>query len=186
MYYFPTRQEMMAAVTKPESKICEVGVFRGEFANFLANLKPSLLVLVDPWNGILTSGDADGNNVTQVNGEEVYKSISEQTKGVPFLEVLRAKSETVLPKFPDEYFDVIYIDGDHSFEGCSKDLELARKKVKKGGWICGHDYEMNELKAKNVYYFGVNQAVDVFCAKYGLKIRALGLDGCVSYAIPNL
>ena len=176
----------MAAITKPGSVICEVGVFQGEFADFLLRLQPKRLTLIDPWEGTLTSGNADGNNVVQIDGEKTFRIISEKCKGVPCIEIHRAKSEDVLQKFPDEYFDVIYIDGDHSFEGCYKDLELARRKVKKGGWICGHDYEMNELKAKNVYCFGVNQAVDVFCLKNNLKVRALGLDGCVSYAIPNL
>ena len=177
---------MVRALVKAGSSIAEVGVFRGEFAQTLAQLRPSLLVLIDPWEGILTSGNADGNNVVHVNGEEAFQSISKAAKGVPFIDIRRGYSESVLQQFPDNHFDVIYIDGDHSFEGCSKDLELARHKVKKGGWIMGHDYEMNELKARNVYCFGVNQAVDLFCAKYGLKIRCLGLDGCVSYAIQNL
>ncbi len=47
----------------------------------------------------------------------------------------------------------------------------------------GHDYEMNMKKAKQVWEFGVKQAVDEFCAEKGLKISAKGMDGCVSYAI---
>jgi hypothetical protein len=40
---------------------------------------------------------------------------------------------------------------------------VALHKVKPGGWIMGHDYEMNMQKARNFYTFGVRQAVDEFC-----------------------
>ena len=65
-----------------------------------------------------------------------------------------------------------------------KDLEAAYSKVKSGGWIMGHDYEMNMSKAHTVYdCSGLKKAVDEFCTKYNLSIQYLGMDGCVSYAI---
>ena len=183
MYYFGTRDEMVRAILKPGMKVAEVGVFRGEFAQVLAGTRPSLLVLIDPWEGILTSGNHDGQNVVQVNGEDVFRSLKETTKALPFIEIRRGYSGTVLKEFPDNHFDAIYIDGDHSFEGCFSDLELAYKKVKAGGWIMGHDYGCNLLKCTTAWCFGVEQAVDTFCVKYNQKKVALGLDGCISYAI---
>lgn len=184
MYYFPTRKEMLAAITKPGSRIVEVGVYKGEFATFLASLNPSSLLLIDPFAGRLQSGDADGNNVTAIEGEDAFKLVSDTFKGVPFVEVRRAYSTDVLKDLPDNSIDVLYVDGDHSFEGCFKDLELAYKKVKPGGFIAGHDYGCNFLKCKTAWCFGVVQAVDTFCIKYDQKILALGLDGCISFAIP--
>lgn len=186
MYYFDTRQEMMLTLCKPGSKIAEIGVFAGEFATTLAKTQPALLVLIDPWRGILTSGDADGNNVVHIDGERAFQMIKEKAKGVPFVDVRRGYSQDVLPEFPDEFFDVVYIDGDHSFQGCARDLDLALRKVKKGGWICGHDYEMNYTHTLNVYDFGVGSAVDIFCLRNGLRINAKALDGCVSYAIQKV
>jgi hypothetical protein len=65
-------------------------------------------------------------------------------------------------------------------------LKIEYKKIKKGGWIMGHDYEMNMNKAKTVYSFGVRKAVDEFCNTYKQTIYAKALDGCVSYAIQIL
>jgi hypothetical protein len=78
---------------------------------------------------------------------------------------------------------MIYVDGDHTYEGCKKDLEIAYYKIKKGGFLMGHDYEMNMKKAKNAYAFGVRRAVDEFCQTYQQQICAKGMDGCVSFAI---
>ena len=40
----------------------------------------------------------------------------------------------------DNKYDLIYIDGNHSFEDVNKDIELFKNKVKKGGYLSGHDY----------------------------------------------
>lgn len=183
MYFFPTRDEMIRSIVKPGWKIAEVGVFLGQFAQVLASTLPEQLVLIDPWAGKVQSGNQDGNNVVVADLEAVFPKICEHFSRWSWVKIERGFSTSVLPKYPDHSFDMIYVDGDHSLEGCTKDLELAIKKVKPGGWICGHDYDMNELKAKNVYCFGVRQAVDTFCIRYGLQVVALGLDGCVSFAI---
>lgn len=78
---------------------------------------------------------------------------------------------------------MLYIDGDHSYEGVKNDLVLAIKWLKKGGCICGHDYCMNFAKTSNNYDFGVKKAVDEFCYEHGYFIAYLACDGCVSYAI---
>jgi hypothetical protein len=78
---------------------------------------------------------------------------------------------------------MIYIDGDHSYNGVKKDLMNAYNKIKDHGYIMGHDYEMNMEKARNTYDFGVKKAVDEFCITYKQEIVALALDGCVSFCI---
>ena len=102
---------------------------------------------------------------------------------MPNVVLKRGFSYDVLPTYPDNTFDMIYIDGDHSYNGCKRDLELCYKKVKSNGWIMGHDYEMNMLKTTNSYDFGVRRAVDEFCLRFGQTIHSKGLDGCVSFAI---
>ena len=59
-----------------------------------------------------------------------------------------------------EKFDCIYVDGNHSYEGCKQDIELARKLCVAGGIIFIDDYYNQN--------FGVNRAVnelsdDVYC-----------------------
>jgi len=175
---------MVRAIAKPGFRICEVGVFLGQFAQTLLTTLPEELVLIDPWSGKCQSGDQDGQNVVVADLDAVYPKIVEHFRRWPQVKVERGLSTNVLKKFPDNYFDMIYIDGDHSYEGCKADLELAYTKVKPGGWICGHDMGCNLLKCKTAWCFGVEQAVKEFCETRGQRIAALGLDGCISYAIP--
>jgi len=54
---------------------------------------------------------------------------------------------------------------------------LARKKVKPGGIISGHDYAFNFLP--------VMRAVNDFISQNNLKIDFITLDGCPSFGIIN-
>lgn len=183
MRVFPTRDDMIRALAKPGNKICEIGVFLGDFAKVLASTEPSLLYLVDIWTGVCSSGNADGNNVIDAYLPSAYKKVLEWARPLSFVDVVRSPSWEALDLTKMNTFDIIYIDGDHSYEGVKRDLELAYMCIKDGGYICGHDYEMNPVKAKHNYEFGVKRAVSEFCAAKGLEICAKGEDGCVSFAI---
>ena len=183
MKIFETRIEMIREYCKPGNVLCEIGVFCGEFAEKLLETSPSKLVLIDPWQGVVGSGDVDGNNYVNYDLEKVYEKMVLASQAIPAIELRRGFSWNELQKYPDNYFDFIYIDGDHSYVGCKMDLTLAYQKVKPNGILAGHDYEMNFEKAKNNYNFGVKQAVDEFCLEKNLTICAKGMDGCVSYAI---
>lgn len=47
--------------------------------------------------------------------------------------------ETFLENDNNNQYDLIYIDGGHSFEDVNKDIELFKGRVKFGGYISGHD-----------------------------------------------
>lgn len=180
---FESRLEMMKAILKPDANLCEVGVFLGEFSSTLLRFRPARLVLVDPWEGILPSGDVDGNNVKHANLPNVYEHMKEVAKEIPEIELRRGLSTDVLPTFPDATFDMLYIDSAHDYETTKKELELAWLKVKPGGFIAFHDYEINKEKCKHDYSFGVKQAVDEFMATKGISLWGKAMDGCVSGAI---
>lgn len=174
---------MIKDLAKPGSSICEIGVFTGDFANQLLTLNPKRLMLVDPFAGQMSSGDADGNNVKEVYLPLVYLQLVQQVSRFPNLVLLRGYSQELLPLLPAGSFDVVYIDGDHSYTGVARDLQIAWHLVREGGYICGHDYEMNPAKTKNKYDFGVKKAVDEFCTQKKVVINAKGMDGQVSFAI---
>jgi hypothetical protein len=77
-------------------------------------------------------------------------------------------SAALLATFPDQHFDWLYIDADHSYEGVQRDIAQAVKKVKETGVLVFNDYTLwsplegcrygvlkavNELAATGVWDF---------------------------------
>lgn len=57
--------------------------------------------------------------------------------------LIRAYSSDILSVIQENYFDLIYIDGSHYYEGVSNDIKFAKKLIrKKSGVICGDDLEI--------------------------------------------
>jgi len=165
-------------------KILEIGIFKGEFFDYIvSNCNIESIDGVDLFIGYSSSGDVDGNNPIVYNIEKSYSDLLEKYKGKSNINLYKSDSSTFLENKEDNTYDIIYIDGDHSYEGFKKDLLVSFRKIKNGGYIMGHDYEMNILKAQNIYEFGVKKAVDEFCSIYNQKILAKANDGCVSFCI---
>ncbi len=55
--------------------------------------------------------------------------------------VLRQPSSAVLPTLPDASFDLVYVDGDHTYDAARFDLTQACRLVRDGGILCGDDLE---------------------------------------------
>lgn len=160
-----------------KDKVCEIGVFKGEFSEILLQkLKPKELHLIDLFEGRMCSGDKDGNNIVWTDLNEEYNKLLDKYKTNNEVVLHKGKSIDVLINFEDNYFDLIYIDGDHEYNGVKIDLSLALLKVKTGGLICGHDYNINTFP-------GVVQAVNEFCQDNNLKIEYITNDGCPSFCI---
>lgn len=122
--------------------VCEIGVKQGFHFAYLIAHNPREAVAIDCWGG-----PAD-------KLPKFKRSVADK----PFVKILQKYSMEAVKDFPDEYFDYIFVDADHTYEGISKDLTDWYPKVKKGGIFCGHDY----VVAKRC---GVIQAVDEFVKK---------------------
>src|SRR3990167_8980327 len=64
-----------------------------------------------------------------------------------------------IKNFPDRSLDVVYIDAEHDEESVREDIKEWRKKIKFGGYLCGHDYTLpyiqDILKEHNLFYITV-------------------------------
>jgi len=75
--------------------------------------------------------------------DNIYRSVIERFReqianGVVSVE--RGPSDRVAEEFPDNYFDWVYVDGDHRYESVLRDLELYHRKLKSGSIVAGDDY----------------------------------------------
>jgi len=98
----------------------------------------------------------------------------------------KGDSSSTLLSFPEQYFDWVYIDADHSYEAVRKDLEAAQKRVKLQGYIVLNDYTV--WSPLECLPYGVARAVNQFCIKEGWSFRYLALeaDGYYDVALCRL
>ncbi len=75
-------------------------------------------------------------------------------------------------------FDVIFLDGNHSYEGVKNDLNAWWPKLKSGGLFCGDDYHHASNSDEGRY--GVIQAVEEFAEKIIAPVKLLYYECFVS------
>jgi hypothetical protein len=56
------------------------------------------------------------------------------------IKMYRGKTQNLFNQFPDNYFDLLLIDADHSYQGVFTDFNLYHTKIHKDGRIAFHDY----------------------------------------------
>jgi hypothetical protein len=148
----------------PKDAVCaEIGVFKGDFSARILECRPKKLHLIDPWKfetAPAYAGSWYGGKLgkNQSRMDAIYSSVlnrfrSEIRSGV--VEVHRQASADSSLQFPDNYFDWIYIDGNHRYEFVKQDLEMFLPKIKVHGLIAGDDYD-----SPGWWQDGVTRAVD--------------------------
>ena len=139
----------------------EIGVQRGDFAIKLLQASCiKKLFLIDSWQYIKDYHDiANVHNDTQ---QQIYSDVCNKFKDNNKVEIIKDFSIEASHRFEDNFFDFIYLDADHSYEGVKNDLLHWFPKLKKTGILSGHDYLDGTIDAGN---FGVKSAVDEFCKK---------------------
>ena len=129
------RNKIFLLKMMPKNSVCaEIGVFLGNFsAKILKYVEPKQLYLIDPWNndeGMFYKKITTPTLWTQDVRDKQYQLVKKKFNDNPCITIVREKSEIALESFEDNFFDWVYIDGDHSTEAVLKDLKLSLKKVK--------------------------------------------------------
>lgn len=148
--------------------LAEIGVCKGVNFAQMINHNPKVAVAVDSWieDGVIYRNDG---RYPQEILDQQYQQFKKSVEGKPFVKIYREYSFDAVKHFPDNYFDLVYIDADHSYEGCKRDLEDWYPKVKEGGFLVGDDYRVSNYRVK----FGVIEAVNEFTKKNNLEFFEL-------------
>lgn len=117
-------------------------------------------------------------------------------------DIIQIDSDTYFAEFDDK-FDLIFIDGDHSYEQCKRDCMHALKHLNKGGYIVMHDCipinEKERAETKNggkpwcgqcwLVYAELKKRKDLKCfivdVDHGVGIIKRGRPNKVLIDIPN-
>jgi hypothetical protein len=152
-----SRYELVAALGG--GRIAEIGTDKGEFAqHVLATCDPDRLHLVD------------------VDFSALVPALRDDAR----IQLHEGRSHQVLAAFPDEYFDWIYIDADHSYAGVTRDATMAASKVKKGGYLVFNDFaHMDPLLGA----YGVHRAVVDFAVSKNWQFAWFAYDPFALYDV---
>jgi len=146
----------------PKNCICaEIGVWKGEFSQKILNhLNPKKLYLIDKWRfeskyDHSWYGGLEAKNQQDMN--DIYDKVVQKFRFETRIKILAMTSSDASATFSENYFDFVYIDGNHLYEFVKQDLELFYSKIKNDGFIVGDDYGVNGW-----WNDGITKAVNEF------------------------
>jgi len=149
-------------------KYLEIGTFFG--ANLLSvaasyGQHPNAeLHCIDPWIDYQDYPEYQGR---QASIYEAFLKNINNSEHKSKINIHRGFSHVEVPKFADEMFDVIYVDGNHEPEYVMEDAVLSFRKLKKGGYMIFDDYGWGGPDL-------TQRGIDGFLNGYHKKIRILG------------
>jgi hypothetical protein len=140
-------------------KILEVGVYHGanvcNLVKTYAKHPQSEIHCIDPWYDVQDYPEYKGaqpsnywrfiHNISLLDPQDLNKIY-------PY----RKLSEDVVLGFPNESFDLIYVDGNHTKPFVLEDAAMVAKKVKRGGWIVFDDTHHPDVSVALQAFLSVN------------------------------
>lgn len=143
----------------------ELGVAEGQFSRDILNWGVVKLYSIDAWttiNGQKGDGgfDQEWHNMNYEKAKLLLKPFGERSV------ILRGLSVEMSRQLEDDSLGFVNVDCDHSYEGVKADIQAYWPKLKVGGVMAFHDYEI-------VNMYGVKKAVEEFAKLNGLEVNLL-------------
>jgi predicted O-methyltransferase YrrM len=141
---------------KEEIRVLEIGSWSGQSAilwaqEIVRSGYPGKVYCVDPWMPF-SHPDAIGvNNATELmdnvaRRDKIFPLFWHNVKSSGLTDIvfpLRCKSNDILPHLKPGSFDLVFVDGAHTFSQFLSDLTLAAPLVRQSGVICGDDLALS-------------------------------------------
>jgi hypothetical protein len=151
----PEELQFLYMTAKGVNSVLEIGSWRGRSTHALLSGCKGRVTAVDHFKGSAQSGDATNWLAKE---SDIYKEFMDNVGNFSNLRVIKASSKGAREILKEEVFDMIFIDGEHSYEAVKEDIALWKDKAKV--ILCGHDY----CSA----WIPVQQAVDESIVKDGV------------------
>jgi hypothetical protein len=118
-------------------KYLEIGVFYGIHLFEIASIFPNASLFgIDPWIDYSEYSEYKGQQNTILDGFKRNLSKCPNNKRI---QAYRGLSNDIVPTFQNDFFDIIYVDGNHETDYVYKDGLMSFQKCKPGGYIVFDD-----------------------------------------------
>lgn len=169
--WFHHGEQILNLLEEHKPKVCvELGSNRGCSAIATARL-------IRRWGGILTCVDLWTNGPSEVT-IDVFASNVLEAGVAPSIRMVYTKTVDAASCWVGG-IDYLYVDADHTCEGCTLDLELWWPHLRVGGLITGDDYDDPDGNPE----LGVTKAWDEFEKRHQLKFERTETPECRSRLI---
>ena len=137
--------DLIEKYVKTDYTVVELGSFAGISSELFA-LHCKTLYCVDPWQPYWEISD----NKTLFDAEKKFDNMC-----INYTNIIKKKmsSEYAAGYFKNHDIDMDYIDSDHSSENVEKEIKLWFNKIKKDGFISGHDINLPTVFNTVTKYF---------------------------------
>lgn len=160
--------KLMRSLNLPMTAV-ECGVAEAFFSADLLRGGIKQLYMVDNW-GTIEGQKGDGGSPQSWHDKNYSDALARVKEFGDKAIILKGMSHEMAKEVPDNSLGLVYLDGDHSYEGVMTDLSNWFAKVVKGGIISGHDFKATE--------YGVEKAVYTFTEFIGSGVSKV-------YTIPE-
>jgi predicted O-methyltransferase YrrM len=152
----PDRAELLTTCLPKHGVVAELGTDHGDFAAMIWQVsRPTELHIIDI-------------TLAKFRREALASAIAQGA-----VRLHESDSVEALRRFPDGYFDWIDIDADHSYDGVTRDIDAAKRKVKRDGLLVFNDYIF--WSHREFMACGVVRAVNEFCLAEEWELLYLAL-----------
>lgn len=204
MFYVLDSREAILQFLPRNGIGAEVGVAHGDYSEvILKAAEPLALHLIDPWSYLEHGSDLLGSatlltSMTQqaASGITSFEAPEECDAGNRQFEAIGARfaadrrvhlhrqfSYKAVHQFPENYFDFVYIDGNHNYEFALRDLHDFAGKLKRGGLLFGHDFFEDSFAKEN--HYGVIDAVNSFVKRTDFTLFMLTWEPFSTFCLTN-
>lgn len=171
------RWEVLADLitTHALTSFVEVGVWEGHTSIYITDHCSSLQKqwAIDPYDVSLYSAATQFKQQTtglnQSLADATYAATAQK------ITIIRESSRDAVHHFADGSLDIVFIDANHEYASVKEDIKLWLPKIRKGGFLCGHDYSLQ--------FFGVVQAVNELLGPDNIRLEE---DAVWIYQKPQL
>lgn len=153
----------------------EIGVQRGRMSEILFREFPQLqLFMVDTWraadptSAYAATADASARQPQEHHSRNYVEAVRRTTPYAERRRIIRKPSVEAAGELDTGYLDWLFLDADHSYEGCAADLPAWLRALRPGGFYAGHDYSEKKQVDRG---YGVKRAVDEFVAAHGFELH---------------
>jgi hypothetical protein len=156
----------------------EIGAHSGanivSFSKSYGSHPESKLYCIDPWED--SPDYPENKNCQDVNYKNFIHNIKNNNIESKVV-TCRGFSNIEIPKLDDNFFDIIYIDGNHTPEFVLEDAVLSFRKLKKGGYLIFDDFNFEGVEGPKILAGpnGTTRGIEAFLNGYKNRVEVLGL-----------